>query len=117
VKPVLIILGVSMVVTSIFGLGLLAWSFADQRDTAQAKLAVRLKADQRDAARLLPAPVFNESITYGPPYNVTVSCTVKGSRVVDGKRIPLDPNKAPTPGDLFVKTCVGLKPQPGGPVG
>lgn len=112
-KVTLASFGLALVSLSIVGLGWFGINMKNKADSYEKAAAAR-------AARLLPAPKFSEDVEYGPPYNVRVECRVKGSRIVNGERVPLDPNKPPKPGDVFVKTCLGKEPtgvQTGGPVG
>ena len=81
----------------------LSASSAEQH--AQAKLdAAVLLQDQAAAARI-PVPSLRTVQAYGAPYNVTITCTVAGSSEATAGRVPLDPDGAPRPGDLYVKTC------------
>lgn len=66
-------------------------------------------------ARRLPAG--KPYVVSYPGLGVTITCRTSGSRIVDGEILPLDLNKAPQPGDLYVRTCVGEKLHGAGPVG
>lgn len=82
--------------------------FAAERNAAdvKAELAARDRLEAQTAARFLPLPSAGTVDTFGPPYNVTVRCTVSGSgEGENGARVPLDLSRAPLPGDVYRKTC------------
>lgn len=92
------------IVAICLGAALLVDASGARKAERRVRLLDQLRA--QDAARLLPVPSLRTSQSYGAPYNVTIVCTVAGSSEgQDDDRVPLDPDGAPRPGDLYVKTC------------
>lgn len=92
---------------------------ADLADAQQELHARDRTAATAEAIRgLWRQPVLNvpaEDNSFGPPYNVRVVCSSRGSsRGSHGGRVQLDANQSAQPGDFFVKTCRGY-PLGGGP--
>jgi hypothetical protein len=89
---------------------ILATGGAIQAFTATPKTKVVVKYRVKPTPKMYPLAGGRTAGAVGGTYIV---CTDAGRNAKGG---PLDPNKAPKPGDVFVKTCVGSKAETG-PVG
>lgn len=83
--------------------------------SVRAENRLRDATSRKMTALFQPAPSGRSSQDLGAPFNVTIVCSISGSTVRNGARVPLDLNAAPGVGDVYRKTCYGVAPSGRGP--
>lgn len=98
---------IAAVVLGVYATGMTVGYVAAARyaQTANGRLEAAERLDVKAADVFRPLPEARTVDVFGAPYNVTITCTVEGSALRNGGRVPLDLGREPLPGDVYRKTC------------